>query len=66
MGTEMPTNIRLTKKEQEILGKKAIKINKLLVGMEMKPMSESELIHRILEKSLNSVEINNRGEITIG
>lgn len=65
MGSDMPTNIRLTKKEQEVLGKKAIKINKLLVGMEMKPMSESELIHKILEKSLTNVEINKRGEIII-
>jgi len=61
----MPINIRLTKKEQELLGKKAIKVNKILVNMEKKPVGESELIHILLEKSMPYVDVNLRGEIVI-
>lgn len=62
----MPSNIRLTKSEQEAIRQKAIEINKLLVKRGLEPIRDSELTHIILEKSVACVQLNERGEIVIG
>ena len=62
---KMPTNIRLTDKEQELIRIKAVEINKALVGKGMQPVKDSELIHKILEKSIRYTVLNEKGEITV-
>uniref|UniRef100_A0A6H1Z8B2 Uncharacterized protein n=1 Tax=viral metagenome TaxID=1070528 RepID=A0A6H1Z8B2_9ZZZZ len=61
----MPTNLRLTSAEQDELRKKAIEINKLLVKQGMQPLRDSELAHRILEKSIGYAEVTASGEIVL-
>lgn len=59
----MPMTLRLSITEQEELRKKAIEINKLLVRDGLQPMKDSELAHKILEKSIAYARIDKRGEI---
>lgn len=61
----MITAVRLNNEEQEALRKKCIEINKLLIKGNMMPLKESELIHKILEKSIAYTQINNSGEVYI-
>ncbi|TLX52747.1 hypothetical protein DN824_22075 [Stutzerimonas nosocomialis] len=61
----MPTNLRLTADEQDALRKKAIEINKLLVKQGMQPLRDSELAHKILEKSIACAEVTSKGEIVL-
>ncbi|TKD46232.1 hypothetical protein [Azotobacter chroococcum] len=63
--TGMPTNVRLTQQEQEQLRQKAIEINKLLVKQGRQPLKDSELVHKILEKSLPYAQITANGEVVI-
>ena len=62
---EMPTNIRLTKSEQEALGKKCIEINKLLGKMGNRPVKDSQLVHAIFAQVIEKVEVSNSGQITV-
>lgn len=59
----MVTAVRLTTEEQESLRKKCIEINKLLIKSNQMPLRESELVHKILEKTITCVDVNNKGEI---
>lgn len=61
----MVTAVRLTTDEQEEIRKKCIEINKLLIKNNKMPVKESELIHKILEKTISCVQVNNSGEIYI-
>lgn len=61
----MVTAVRLTTEEQNDLRKKCIEINKLLIKNNKMPVKESELIHKILEKTIPYVQVNNSGEIYI-
>lgn len=63
--TGMPTNIRLTQQEQEQLRQKAIEINKLLVKQGRQPLRDSELVHKILEKSVSYAQVSSSGEIEL-
>ena len=64
-GNDMPTNVRLTQSEQETLRQKAIEINKLLIKQGRQPLRDSELVHKILEKSLAYAQLTSEGEIVI-
>ncbi|MBW8456366.1 MAG: hypothetical protein K0M52_19550 [Pseudomonas sp.] len=64
-GNDMPTNVRLTQSEQEALRQKAIEINKLLIKQGRQPLRDSELVHKILEKSLAYAQLTSEGEIVI-
>ncbi len=61
----MPTNVRLSKTEEKQAREKCIEINKILVNNGYPPVRESELIHKILEKTLPYVKANIKGEINI-
>lgn len=61
----MVTAVRLTTEEQDELRKKCIEINKLLIKNNKMPVKESELIHKILEKTISCVQVNNSGEFYI-
>lgn len=60
---QMPKTLRLSDKEQEDLRKKCIEINKLLVKEGLQPLKDSELAHKILEKSITCVRVDKKGEI---
>lgn len=61
----MPATLRLTNAEQELLRKKCIEINKLLIKQGRQPIRDSELAHFLLEKSVGYVEISESGELKI-
>jgi len=49
-------SIRLKKNEEENLRKKSIEINKILINSNRKPLTESELLHEIIEEGLKRIE----------
>lgn len=61
--TKMATNVRLSDKEQELIRKKCIEINKLLIKSNKEPLKDSEMVHKILELSIAYVNVNTKGEI---
>jgi hypothetical protein len=61
----MPTNIRLTKKEQDDLRNKSIEINKIMVRKGLEPMRDSELAHIILGQAIEKTRVSESGKIYI-
>ena len=61
----MPTNLRFSKKEEELLRKKCVEINKILVSREKAPLKESEVAHFLLENSIPYLKVNRDGELEI-
>lgn len=61
----MPATLRLTKDEQRRAEVKCREINKILVNMERAPVQESELLHRLIDLTVDKVKVNKRGEIII-
>lgn len=61
----MPSTVRLSKKEQKDIELRCRDVNKALIGMELKPISESELVHKILEESLSNIEVSKSGAIRV-
>lgn len=49
-------SLRLKKKEEELLRKKSIEINKILINSNRKPLTESELLHEVIEEGLKRIE----------
>lgn len=64
-GDGMATNVRLTQQEQEAIRQKAIEFNKLLIKQGRQPMRDSELVHKILEKSVPYARLTESGEVFI-
>ena len=64
-GEGMATNVRLTFAEQEAIRQKAIEINKLLIKQGRQPLKDSELVHKILEKSVPYARLSESGEVII-
>jgi len=62
---KMPATIRLTNAEQEAIRQKCIEINKLLVKRGMPPMRDSELVHKILDRSVPYVQVNASGDVVL-
>lgn len=61
----MSKTVRLSDAEQEQVRKKAIEINKILINNGKAPLKDSELVHKILEKTMPCVQISKSGEIYI-
>ena len=61
----MQATLRLTKDEQRRAEVKCREINKILVNMERAPVQESELLHRLIDLTVDKVKVNKRGEIVI-
>lgn len=61
----MPANIRLTEWEKEKLRTKAIEVNKILVKEGSEPLRDSQLLHGILDATLERVTVRKDGKITI-
>lgn len=60
----MAKSLRLSEEEQELLRKRGIEINKVLVSKGIEPVKDSELAHEILKQGLKSVCVIN-GKIEI-
>lgn len=58
-------NLRLKKNEEEMLRKKSIEVNKVLINDNKKPMTESELLHAIIEEGLSRVVPGKEKKISI-
>jgi hypothetical protein len=65
-GKKMATTVRLNDQEQENLRKKAVEINKVLIQKGKQPIRDSELIHIILDKVINWIDVDSAGNITMG
>ena len=61
----MTSNVRLKVSEQEALRRKAIEINKELVKRNMQPLTDSQLIHVVIEAGIKRIVLGERGEVII-
>lgn len=61
----MAITVRMSDKEQEMLRKKCIELNKLLINRNLMPIKESELVHIILEKCIDETELTTSGQIKV-
>jgi len=58
-------SLRLKKSEEELLRKKSIEINKILINSNRTPLTESELLHAVIEDGLNRIEAGKEKPVTI-
>ncbi len=61
----MAKTFRLTDKEVEWIRVKSTEINKILINSNKEPLRDSELLHKILEKTVRYVKVTKNGEIYI-
>lgn len=64
-GQEMPVTLRFKPLETEWLRKKSVELNKVLIGNEKKPVTESELAHMVLEMALPNLKVDKNGDFYI-
>ena len=64
-GYKMAITVRMNYKEQELLRKKCIELNKLLINRNLMPIKESELVHIILEQCITETELTTSGQIKV-
>lgn len=62
---KMAITVRMNDKEQELLRKKCIELNKLLINRNLMPIKESELVHIILEQCITETELTTSGQIKV-
>jgi len=61
----MAITVRMNDKEQEMLRKKCIDLNKQLINRNLMPIKESELVHIILEQCISNVELSASGNLKV-
>jgi len=61
----MGKTVRLSESEQEALRNKAIEINKLLVKKGFSPLTDTQLLHQILDKSIPYAQMSVDGTILL-
>lgn len=61
----MPKTVKLSEWEQKKLHEQVIKLNKVLIGENRKPIQESELVHKILEQTITKTGVSASGTIII-
>lgn len=61
----MAITVRMNDKEQEMLRKKCIDLNKQLINRNLMPIKESELVHIILEQCIANVELSASGNLKV-
>ena len=59
----MPKTVKLSAWEQKKLHEQVIKLNKILIGENRKPIKESELVHKILEQTITKTGVSASGTI---
>lgn len=62
----MAVTVRLSDKEQDMIRKKAVEINQILIKKGLQPLRDSQLIHEILEMTTPKLEVSESGKIIIG
>lgn len=60
---EMTSTVRLKQSEKDLLRKKSIELNKILIMNNQRPVTESELVHAALELSLKGIKADKDGNI---
>ncbi len=58
-------SIRLKKAEEDTLKQRYIEINKVLINSNREPLTESELLHLIIEMGLKRAEVGKDKPVTI-
>lgn len=61
----MPESMRFTKTEQQKLHTACIKLNKVLIAAEQKPIQESELAHLLIEMGLETIHVTKSGKVSL-
>ncbi len=61
----MAITVRMNDKEQELLRKKCIELNKQLINRNLMPIKESELVHIILEQCISNVQLTASGNLKV-
>ncbi|WP_445346515.1 hypothetical protein [Acinetobacter bohemicus] len=61
----MAITVRMNDKEQEMLRKKCIELNKQLINRNLMPIKESELVHIILEQCITNVQLTTSGNLKV-
>lgn len=61
----MAITVRMNDKEQELLRKKCIELNKQLINRNLMPIKESELVHIILEQCISNVQLSASGNLKV-
>ncbi len=59
----MPSYIRLSAKEQAVIDEIALKINRIRLENEEKPLMDSKIIHKLLEHAVERVEVDDKGNL---
>lgn len=62
---EMVQSVRLNEQEQELLRKKAVELNKVLIQKGQQPLRDSELVHILIEEGLDLIEVGASGKALI-
>ena len=62
---KMVQSVRINDQEQEMLRKKAVELNKILIQKGQQPVRDSELIHILIEEGLELLEVSNSGTVKI-
>ncbi|MEB3766501.1 hypothetical protein FXN70_01890 [Acinetobacter sp. MD2] len=61
----MVQSVRLNDKEQEMLRKKAVELNKVLIQKGQQPIRDSEVVHILIEHGIDLIEVGNSGNLII-
>lgn len=61
----MVQSVRLNDQEQEMLRKKAVELNKILIQKGQQPIRDSELVHILIEEGMELIEVGASGKAII-
>jgi hypothetical protein len=61
----MVQSVRINDQEQEMLRKKAVELNKMLIQKGQQPLRDSELIHILIDQGLDLLEVGTTGNVKI-
>ncbi|WP_445115675.1 hypothetical protein [Acinetobacter sp. WZC-1] len=62
---KMVQSVRINDQEQELLRKKAVELNKVLIQKGQQPLRDSELIHILVDQGLELLEVSSSGTVKI-
>jgi hypothetical protein len=61
----MVKSVRINDEEQELLRKKAVELNKVLIQKGQQPLRDSEIVHILIDEGLELLEVGNSGQVKI-
>jgi hypothetical protein len=61
----MPMTVRLNDDEQDLIRKKAVEINRLLIQKGKQPIRDSSVVHIIIEQAIDLLEVTASGDVRI-